>query len=90
MEGFKFEHQLNYPLANATGYDVDSNLIAIRFIEQNKEYIKQYSQQIKVDNWKDFVIKCWKHIYKYTCSTQLNHNDLDMNIIGDALLLAIN
>lgn len=89
MNGFEFEHNLNYHLKGATGYDVDSNLIAIRCIEMNKEYIKEYSNQISVDDWDEFVAKTWKHIYKHKCTTQINHNDLNINIIGDALLLAI-
>lgn len=81
MNDFKFEKILNYPLAGATGYDVDETLIAIRAIEQNKEWVAENCSP-------QFVHESWDEFYREKCCTQLKKENIKMNYIGDAILLA--
>lgn len=78
---FNFERALNYPLAGATGYDCDDTLIAIRCIEQNKNWISKNCSY-------HFIEESWNLIYNERCSTYLNKNNINMRYIGDAILLA--
>lgn len=79
------EELVKYPLAHATGYDVDETLIMIRVVEMNGAEIIRDLDSNKLDLRKNTRRQVLEYIYKEYSSTQVDLDKVKLEYFDDAL-----